>query len=315
MVKQKICVLASGGDAPGMNTCMEAIFQHASKIGFSVYAAIDGFDGLIDGNFVQLTPMNAVGISHQSGCVFRCGRSKRLMTKAGFTRAIKNFKKQNFTVLICIGGNGSYIGLGRCKHAGINTIFIPATIDNDVEYTEHCLGFSSACEDAVLQIDKLKNTMLTSSRDFVVQVMGRNCNKLSQHIGEATFADIIDMEDHRHTPKQIADIFSHNRKMGKTSNFVLYQEKKSETHFTESMDSINFVKQIADAMGDNNIRLCTFGYLQRGATPTCQDRYLAVAYGKAAVESIEKKNFGVCIGFKDETVFLADLPLAPIPNM
>ncbi|MCL2228393.1 MAG: 6-phosphofructokinase [Firmicutes bacterium] len=313
MAKQKICVIASGGDAPGMNACMEAIFRFASP-DISVYAGIDGFDGLIDGNFVQLTLENTRGISQRSGCEFRCGRSKRLMTKDGFAAAIKNYKKQGFTALVVIGGNGSFIGAGRCKNARVNTIFIPATIDNDVEYTMNCLGFSSACEDSVVQIDKFKETMETSRRDYVVKVMGRNCNRLAKHIGEASFADVIDMEGDRHTPKQIADIFVKNRAEGKESSFCVFQEKKAETQFAEIMEAATFVKQIGEAMGNDKIRLCTLGYMQRGARPSYHDRYLGTSYGARAVECIKEGNFGICLGFKDEGVFVTDLPLAPVPN-
>ena len=310
---QKICILASGGDCPGMNACVEAIYKYAKANGMNTVAAMNGFDGLVDDVFVNVTDTNATGISHKSGCVFGCSRSPRIKEHQGFKSAVSNIKKHGIDAMIVIGGNGSLVGAGRFKNAGINVTFIPGTIDNDVPGHKHSIGFSSACENSVKLIDTLKATMETSERDHIVQLMGRHCNELTQRVGIATFADVIDMEGARVTAQQVANVFVQNRKAGKTSNFMIMQERKAENAVKERLEDAKFLNEISRAAKSDNIRMSVLGYLQRGASPSCHDRFLAVLYGKAAVECIAKKQCGMGVAFINDGLHLLNIELAPIP--
>ena len=309
----KICVLASGGDAPGMNAFFEAVYLYGTAKGLEVYAAIDGYNGLIDNKIVKMTPENSIGISARGGCVFKCGRCPRVMEHEGFAIAVANIKKNRFTTIIVAGGNGSLIGARRFKNAGVNVIFVPVTIDNDVDTTNQSLGFSSACESSVKMIDMLKNTMETSNRDHVVQLMGRSSNALAVTVGTATFADLVDMEGARHTPEQVAEVFLRNRRAGKMSNMLIMQERKGKDFTEDILFGVNFVKQLCVACKDDNIRITTLGYLQRGAETSCRDRFLAVMYARAAVESILVNQFGVGVAMVNEAVCYIKIELAPIP--
>jgi 6-phosphofructokinase 1 len=312
-MSKKICVIASGGDAPGMNACCEAIFRAGSAKGFEVWAGINGFNGLINDNFVKMTLGNAVGISDKSGCVFKCGRAQNFLEHDTFARAVSNFKKHGFEGLICLGGNGSTNGCGRLKNAGLNVIVIPGTIDNDVDFSEHSLGFDSACEAATRAVDSIRATMETSDRNFIIEIMGRHCNKLTEKIGYSVFADIVDMDGQRYTAPQIAEMFAANRKNGKPSNFIIMQERKGTEYVQQSIDTMIFIKEIITATKDKDIRLTSVGYLQRGAYPTMFDRFLARAYGEAAVDCVIKKQFGVGTTMENGKVILKDVPIAPIP--
>jgi len=310
---KRICILASGGDAPGMNACFEAIYHRASEFGLEVFAAMHGFDGLIDDDIVRVTRENGTGISGVSGCVFKCARSPRFKTRDGFASAIATIKKHQFDALIALGGDGSFIGLGRLKNAGVPLVGIPATIDNDVPFTKESLGFSSACENAVELIDMLKVTMETNGRDHVVQIMGRHCNDLAQTIGEATFADIIDMEGHRHTPKMVADIFAQKRRQGKTSCFMIMLERKNTDVVQEAIANANYLQELTQVSGNSSIRMNTLGHLQRGARPSCHDRFLAVTYGRAALDCVMRKKFGVSVAMINGQIKLVNIDLTPIP--
>ena len=296
-----------------MNACIEAIFLHATAKKISVFASVNGFEGLIDGNIVPVTQHNAIGISHKSGCVFGANRSPRLKTSAHFKKAVDNIKKHGFGCVIVLGGNGSIVGSGRLKSAGVNILFVPATIDNDVPGYKNALGFSSACESAVKHIDTIQTTMRTSERDHIVQLMGRDCNELTLRVGQATFADVIDMSGARVTPEQVANVFKANRKMGKKSNMLLMQERKMESYCEQTANDAKFLKDISQAAGDDNIRLSVLGYLQRGADPSCHDRLLAISYGRATVDLITKKQFGVGLSFAHSTVNILNIEPAPIP--
>jgi len=311
---KRVCVLASGGDAPGMNACIEGLYLFANQNGLEIFASKGGFEGLINDDLVRLSNDNATGISGKSGCVFKSARSPRLKTREGFQNTLNTLKRHKIEALVVIGGNGSYVGAGRFKSAGVNILFVPATIDNDVCFTKNSLGFSSACESTVQLIDQLKSTMETNNRDHVVQLMGRHCNALSETVGAATLADIIDMEGNRHTPKQVAQIFANNRKHGKTSNFMIMQEVKAENAVEESIVSAKFMEQLKTESKDDNIRMTTLGHLQRGATPSCRDRFLAIMYGRAIVDCILRGIFCVGVNMKSGNITFEEIQFAPIPQ-
>ena len=298
---RKICVLASGGDAPVMNACVEAVFNRASASGIEVWAAIMGFDGLVRDKVVKITPQTVRGASCMSGCVYKCGRSPEFTTEQGFAAALGNIKKHGFECIIVIGGNGSFMGLGRLKSVGVPVIGIPGTVDNDVFFTKHNLGFSSACESAVALIDVLKSTMLTNNRDHVVQLMGRYCSDLAQTVGIATFADVIDTNDHRHTPGEVAEIFKQQHAAGVESCTMILQEYKKVDAVAEALESAKFLKALSAATNDNSLRMNTLGYLQRGANPSARDRWLGSNYGALAVDLAARRQYGVAVGLiKDE---------------
>jgi len=310
---RKICVLASGGDCPGLNACIEAIYLSSIANGMEVWAAINGFDGLVTGEIVKACRDSATGISNRSGCVFGCNRGIKYRTHEGFKSAIANIKKHGFECIVVLGGNGSLVGTGRLRTAGINAVYIPSTVDNDVPGYKKSLGFGSACESAVKMVDMLRATMETSERDHIVQLMGRNCNELAVRVGTATFADLIDMEGARISPEQVASVFKANRAAGKKSNFMILQEFKADDAVQEKLVSAEYLKRIMQAMGTNDIRLNVLGHLQRGADPSCFDRYLAVRYGKAAVECVLHKKYGFGLDLVKDTITFHEIEFSPIP--
>ena len=296
-----------------MNACMEAIFLRGSELGYEVWVAVAGYDGLVKDNLLRLTVSNTVGISYKSGCVFKCLRSPSFQTRDGFNKALAVIKKHGLEALIVLGGNGSFKGMGCLKSAGIPVIGIPATVDNDVFYTKHNLGFSSACESAVQLIDTLKATFETNDRDHIVQLMGRHCCELSYTVGTATFADIIDMEGQRHSPANAAQLIANKRKAGKSSVYMLMQERKNVDAVAEAMDGANYLKDLWAATGNKDIRMNILGHLQRGARPSCRDRFLGVVYGQAAVDCIVKKKFGIGLGYMNDQVGFVDIEPIQIP--
>ena len=290
-----------------MNACFEAAFDFASSHGYELYAATGGFDGLINNSVVRVDKSSAWGISHVSGCNFKCGRSQAFKTQEGLEKAVANIKIHGFEALIILGGNGSFVGVGRLKKAGVNAVGIPATIDNDVFVTNHSLGFSSACESAIKLIDNLKSTMLTNNRDHVVQLMGRHCSALTCVVGEAAFADVIDTVDKRYTAAQVANIFGDKRKSGKQSCLMVMQEKKAEDVVSEAIESAKLLGAISEAGKNPDLRMTTLGHLQRGAPPSCRDRWLALNYARTAINAIVARRFGTAVALVGEEFILVEL--------
>jgi len=304
-MSKKVLIVASGGDAPGMNACVESVWTHSRPMGWQVFVAA-GFGGLIERLW---NPVTSGGISHLTGCVYKSGRSKAFNTEEGIKLAVKNGKE--FDAVIVLGGNGSLKGAWeKLVGSGVNVLGIPATIDNDVYFTKNSLGFSSAVEEGVRLVDNLNATMRTNDRDHVIQIMGWHCDEITKTIGQASFADVIDINDNRHTPEQIAQIMHQNRTGGKESSTILIQERvekgKERNFITEMHESVDAWNQLAAFAGDD-FRGHILGHLIRGAKPSARDRWLGFHYGRVAVELISKSKFGVGIGLVGDDWVTMDL--------
>ena len=304
---KKICVLASGGDAAGMNACIEAIFNYATQLKWGVFVSPRGYDGLVKGQVIKATRENCTNISHITGFVFSSGRSKEFSESEGVAKAVNTVKKNGFDAVIVLGGNGSFMGASTLKHAGVPVIAIPATIDNDVYFTCNSLGYSSTCEAVVAMIDNLKGTMRSNNRNHIVQLMGRHCSDIALKTGIATFANIVDTSENRYSPEQVAQIFKAQNKAGASSCMMIMQERKSDNAVSEAFESATFLQQVQIAADDETIRTNTLGYLQRGATPSCRDRYLAVNYGILAVDLVRDGTLGMAIGMVDDKFHVMDI--------
>jgi len=298
MVK-KILMLASGGDAPGMNACMEAIFNYSMQQGFEVWVARMGYDGILDEKFEQATRDMCNGISHLAGCVYRCGRSTVFATPSGTRKAVEVIRKHNFDALVVMGGDGSLRGLERLRQSGVNVIGIPATVDNDCYYTNNALGFASAVEAIVQYVDRIKPTMQTNERSFMVQVMGKGCSDLALTSAVACFANFVDRSEKRYTAAQVSDLFTSQRAKGNTSCIGIVEEKRKDLE--------TFLEGIKIRAHDNKVRLDQGYYYQRGAVPSFRDRWLAAHYGIKAVDLIKDGQFGVAIGMVFDEIIVTPL--------
>ena len=303
---KRICVLASGGDAPGMNACVEGLYTYAKKRGIEVWAAIGGYDGIVSNN-VKMLGDEVLDISSLTGCILKCGRSTHFMTDTGLKQAIGNIKSNKFDAIVILGGNGSLKGAWDRLHLnGVNVIGIPSTIDNDVNFTDHSLGFDSAVEYSTTLVDNLKGTMQTNNRHQIVEVMGRGSPAVAIKVGIATGADIIDTVHSRHTPQQIAELFT---KSAKPSLLVIMQEVKAPGNDpqAQSQGSSQFLQQVSTAMGTQHdrVRLTVLGHLQRGAKPSAHDRYLGFAYADYAINAIAHDNYNIAVGILKNTNTIA----------
>ena len=295
MATKKICMVASGGDAPGMNACMEAIFNYSMQQGFDVWVSIMGYEGLLNGNVVRATRDKCNGISHLAGCVYRCGRSPEFGTPGGTKKVIENIREFGFDAVIVIGGDGSLRGLERIKQAGINVIGIPATVDNDCYFTNNALGFASAVEAITQYVDRIKPTMLTNERSFMVQAFGKGCSALAISAAVSSFANFVDRSEKRLSASQVSDLFNSQRAKGNCTCIGIVEENRK--------DLTTFLEGIKMRSPDNKVRLDQGYYYQRGAVPCYRDRMLAAYYGVKAVDLIKRDSYGVVISMAfDEVV-------------
>ncbi|MBR0035815.1 MAG: ATP-dependent 6-phosphofructokinase, partial [Synergistaceae bacterium] len=185
----RIAVLTSGGDSPGMNAAVRAVARTCMFNDKECIGVMRGYEGLIEGDFVPLDRAAVGGIIHKGGTILRTARSERFRTPEGREEALEQMKKAGIDGLVVIGGDGSFHGAKALHDLGFPTIGIPGTIDNDITGTDETIGFDTAVNTALEAIMKLRDTASSHERLFVVEVMGRNAGFLALEVAVATGAE------------------------------------------------------------------------------------------------------------------------------
>ena len=283
----KVGILTSGGDAPGMNAFISKFTTLATAVGFEVIAFKFGYQGLIDNSTKPLTREDVSNIAHLGGSNIKSTRSSEFLTKQGFKRAIQNIKLNEIDCLVVLGGDGTLRGAKELSAAGIKVIYIPATIDNDLSYTDQTLGFDSAVNAAVDAIDKIKQTMLSLNRIFICEVMGRHCPDIAISSAIATDATILITE---------AKNFSFKETISKIKEAIESGEEAPSIVIRENiLDVFELAKKIQNEL-DIETRACRIGYVQRGTSPSVMDRILARKFAQAVLDLISSKKFNRAVG-------------------
>ena len=186
-----IGVLTSGGDAPGMNAAVRAVVRTAISMGMTVKGIRRGYNGLIEGDIIDLDVRSVSDIIHRGGTMLYTARSPRFKTEEGMQEAIDNCKKFGIEGIVVIGGDGSYRGARDLSERGIPCVGIPGTIDNDISSTEYTIGFDTAMNTAMEMVDKIRDTAQSHDRCSVVEVMGRSAGYIALWCGVANGAEDI----------------------------------------------------------------------------------------------------------------------------
>lgn len=271
-----IGVLTSGGDAPGMNAAVRAVVRTAIANGMTVKGIRRGYNGLIEGDIIDLDVRSVSDIIHRGGTVLYTARSPRFKTEEGMLEAMENCKKHGIEGIVVIGGDGSYRGAQAMSRLGINTIGLPGTIDLDIACTEYTIGFDTAVNTAMQAIDKVRDTSSSHERCSIIEVMGRNAGYIALWCGVGTGAeDILLPEKYDYDEQQLINNIINNRKKGKTHHLIINAEGIGH--------STSMAKRIEAATGVET-RATILGYMQRGGSPTCLDRYYASIMGAYAAD-------------------------------
>ena len=191
MSVKRIGVLTSGGDAPGMNACVRAVVRTCMYHGIECYGIRRGFNGLIQGDIVQLNEKSVSHTINRGGTILYSARSKEFMTEEGQRKAVSTCKFLGLDGIVAIGGDGTFRGIQALSKYGINVIGVPGTIDNDISCTNYCIGFDTAANTAIECIDKLRDTMQSHERCSVVEIMGRHAGYLAMYVGLAVGATAV----------------------------------------------------------------------------------------------------------------------------
>ncbi len=277
-----IGVVTTGGDAPGMNAAIRAITRVAHSKGLQVVGFERGWEGLITHSFRHLTPRSVGGIIQLGGTILHTARCPEFRTQEGLLKAAKTLKEHQICGLVVIGGDGSFRGaLELSKYSDTQMAGIPATIDNDIYGTEETIGFDTAVNTAVNEIDKIRDTAISHERIFIVEVMGRQRGFLALTVGITVGAEIILLPENKCSLDRVVETLKDNARKGKKAGIIVAAEgcgKVSEV-----------AKEIEDKTG-SEVRLTILGYVQRGGTPTARSRLLASLFAERAVDLLASRD-------------------------
>lgn len=295
---KKIAVLTSGGDAPSMNACLRAIAMMADHLGFEVFGVLDGYQGLIDGKYKKLTIEDVENILPLGGTIIRTSRCDEFRTEKGIQKAVKNTKKAGFDCVIVLGGDGSFHGAQELTKKGVNTICIPATVDNDLKYTDSTLGFSTAVDSIMDAVLKIRETCESHERVCFVEVMGRNSGELALAGGVASGAEVIIVPENKTNLTEIVAKINKSIIRGGKSVICIVAEGVGKAE--------DFAKLIKEKTGVD-AKSVNLSYIQRGGSPTAYDRVLATKMGAEAVRLADSGNYNCAIGIKNGSIITVEL--------
>jgi len=285
-----IGVVTSGGDAPGMNAAIRAVVRTAYAKGFQVLGFERGWEGLIKNRFRRLDPRSVGGIIQSGGTVLLTSRCPEFKTPEGLRKAAANLAADKVDGLVVIGGDGSFRGaLELSLETDALVVGVPATIDNDVYGTEETIGFDTAVNTSVAEIDKIRDTAISHERVFVVEVMGRKRGFLALTVGLTVGAEVILVPEVTIDKQEIFKTVKENTAKGKKSGIIVAAEGIGDT------------RKLAEEIEENTgaeVRLSIVGYAQRGGSPTARSRLLASLFANEAVNLLAQNMGNRVVGLQ-----------------
>ena len=300
-----IAVLTSGGDAPGMNAAIRAVTRSALYQGMTVHGVRQGWQGLVDGQFRQLTARDVGGIIQVGGTFLGSARSAEFREESGRSKALRHLAQRGIDGVVVIGGNGSQSGSYMLSQLGVHVVGIASTIDNDLVGSDVSIGCDTAINVTLEAIDHLRTTGSSHNRAFLVETMGRDCGYLAMMAGLAGGAEVISTPEFEVSASEIAQRLHAAYERGKTHAIVVIAEGVKENasrilaYFDADKQRTGF-----------ELRATTLGHVVRGAPPSAFDRLLATRLGVGAVKALSEDATGVLVGWQKNEV--TRTPLADV---
>ncbi len=306
---KRIGVLTGGGDCPGLNAVIRAVTKTAMyRYGLEVYGIEDAYLGLLRNRISPLSADDVSNILTTGGTILgSCNKCNPAAYDANgdgnpqdvTDRCLEHVKENDLDALVCIGGDGTMSGAAFLVEKGINCIGVPKTIDNDIFGTDITFGFDTAVTVATDALDRVHTTAASHHRAMIVEVMGRNAGWIALHAGVASGADVILLPEIDYDLDVISNYVQERSRKGKRFTILCVSEgsKPVGGELVAKIDptspdpvklgGVGYVlaEQI-QAMSGIETRCTVLGYVQRGGTPTPDDRVLGTQFGSAAIEAL-----------------------------
>ncbi|MCL2392425.1 MAG: 6-phosphofructokinase [Oscillospiraceae bacterium] len=296
----RVGILTSGGDAPGMNAAIRGAVRTLQCLGIDCFGVRHGYAGLIRGDIIPLDEKIVRGITGRGGTMLYTARSKEFQTSEGVLRASENCKYLGIDGLITIGGDGTFRGAHALSELGdVKVAGIPCTIDNDIGCTSYTIGFDTACNTAVEAVDRLNDTMQSHERCSVVEVMGRKAGHLALNVGVATGATIIMVPEVTYDfERDVVERIRTARLTGRNNFTVIVAEGAEQGQ--------SVATKIQEKLGIET-RFTALGHVQRGGPPQIRDRVTATCMGYRAVMLLAEGQSGRLVAMSGDTVIDHDI--------
>lgn len=292
-----IAVLTSGGDAPGMNAAVRAVTRAAIANNLNVFGINYGFQGLIDNDFWEMSYEDVSGIINLGGTILKTARSEEFTSYEGREKAYRNLKANKIDGVVVIGGDGSFNGADIfSKEFDVPFIGIPGTIDNDISGTDYTIGFDTALNTVMEAVDKIKDTAKSHGRIFFVEAMGREAGLLALGSGLACGAEVILIPEVLEQENELYRFIEIGIKDKKTSGIIMIAEGYKPG------GAMRIAEKVSKEHPELEVRVSILGHIQRGGSPTAQDRIAATRMGVAAVRSLLAGNRNLMIGMINQAI-------------
>ncbi|MCM3224152.1 6-phosphofructokinase [Terribacillus saccharophilus] len=295
---KKIGVLTSGGDSPGMNAAIRSVVRKAIYHDLEVYGIYNGYQGLIDGNIKQLDLGSVGDIIQRGGTVLHTARCEEFKTDEGQNKGIEQLKHFGIEGLVVIGGDGSFRGAEKLTQKGYPCIGVPGTIDNDIPGTDFTIGFDTALNTVIEAIDKVRDTATSHERTYVVEVMGRHAGDIALWAGLADGAESILIPEQPTDFNDVIERLKRGQERGKKHSIIIVAEGVGS--------GFEFGKRIEEAT-NMDTRVTILGHVQRGGSPTANDRVLASRLGAHAVDLLLEGKSGRMVGIQNNKLVDHDI--------
>lgn len=285
-----IGVLTSGGDAPGMNAAIRAVVRKAICNGVKVKGIKKGYQGLLNEEIIEMEKKDVSDTIQRGGTILGTARCLEFKQEEVQEQAAEICRKHEIDGLVVIGGDGSYRGAQALSRHGINTVGLPGTIDLDIACTDYTIGFDTAINTAMQAIDKVRDTSSSHERCSIIEVMGRNAGYIALWCGVANGAeDILLPEKYDYNEQALIDNIINSRKRGKKHHIIINAEGIGH--------STSMARRIEAATGMET-RATILGYMQRGGSPTCKDRFYASIMGSYAADILCEGKTNRIVGYR-----------------
>ncbi len=294
---RRIAVFTSGGDAPGMNAAIRAVVRTAAFNKLHVYGIERGYEGMIDGQLKRMERRDVANIIQRGGTILRTARSERFRTPEGRKQAYENLRAFDIDACIAIGGDGTFTGATVFnKEYDIPFIGLPGTIDNDIFGTDYTIGFDTAVNTAMEAVDKIRDTADSHNRLFFVEVMGRHSGYIALYTAIASGASAVLIPEVETDLEDLKIVLQKNRARGKLFSIIIV----AEGHPMGGAAGI--AAKIKDELASMEPKVTVIGHLQRGGSPTVQDRMLASQLGHGAVNLLLEGKENIAVGLVNHQI-------------
>ncbi|WP_430811381.1 MULTISPECIES: ATP-dependent 6-phosphofructokinase [unclassified Carboxylicivirga] len=311
--KKRIGILSAGGDCPGINAAIRGVGKTAIvEYGMEVIGIANGFSGLMNMEATAMEEKALSGIITVGGTILGTSRFKPFKVEDGETENKPQIIKQNYDklgldALVCIGGNGTQKTANLLSKEGLNIVGIPKTIDNDVWGTDVTFGFDSAVTIATEAIDRLHTTGNSHKRVMVIELMGHTAGWIALHSGIAGGGDVILLPELDYSLDNVCNCLLERNRVGKPCSIVVVAEGIDKP---KKKSAASYISKKIQKMTGLETRETILGYIQRGGSPSPQDRILATRYGAHAAELIHKGEYGTMVSIKNDVI--TSVPLSEV---